>query len=261
MSIIKVNSLHEAVDALAHVRECLMKHERYKHLGDGYLEEAIEVIDKAMPVDFEPIVELRRYVDAAFRANDDERLEASSVRVVSRAFFQRRDVPKEVKSLESASRVAAFTQLLRDACEASSMSFVERYLDAEFRPEKGFKEFRDGACARSLGEAQVLAGLVIELLGKEHPSLQFEMSSRWDKVEWAFGDLTDAETGQKLATIGMSMGGVVSIDGKPFTPDMKHMNVSFDAVLQSLEPVVNGYMKRRDAEMARDGGEYDVSAP
>lgn len=261
MTIHSKPQLYDAIEALAYVRECLLKHERYKHLGDGYLEEAIEVIDKAMPFDFEPIAELRKYVDAAFRANDDERLEASSVRYVSRSFFQGKDVVQELQRLDAAPQVVTFVQLLRDACEASSQPFVERYLDAEFTPDKGLKEYRAGACARSLGEAQVLAGLVIERLAKQYPSLQFEMSSRWDKVEWAFGDLTDAETGQKLATIGMSMGGVVSIDGKPFTPDMKNMNVSFDAVLQSLEPVVNGYMKRRDAEMARDGGEYDVSAP
>lgn len=88
--------------------------------------------------------------------------------------------------------------------------------------------------ALTLDDAKELAGVVIEQLGYTVPAWRKSESSL---TPWEYADVEVG--GRTTLTVGASSGGVVAINGDPFTPGDRKTNVTRERVVESMQAGVD----------------------
>lgn len=102
--------------------------------------------------------------------------------------------------------------------------------------DKGSDEHRDGDIvwlpdreSRTLDDARELAEAVIKQLGYSVPTWRKSESS---VTPWEYADIDVG--GRSALIVGVSSGGVVAVNGDPFTPGDRQTNVFLDRVVRSV---------------------------
>lgn len=136
---------------------------------------------------------------------------------VSRASYYNRLIQEVLEDVE---RDPAYAEELRP-----SISKIAAMLDKQ---DKSNPSWEAGREAKTLAEAKQLADFVLVELGFDRPVWRV-----FDNPDWAYAEVNLAKN--ITLPIGVSSGGVVSVDGDPFTPDERKTNVTLARVINSIE--------------------------
>lgn len=101
-----------------------------------------------------------------------------------------------------------------------------------------------GNQARTMDQGKVLLDDALKMIGATHTDWEAcaDLISPWEYCRVKFG-----EAGPEVS-VGVSAGGVVSVEGDPFTPDDRRLNVEFEPVVASLQA-----SRDRHLEYAKEG--------
>lgn len=132
-----------------------------------------------------------------------------------------------IESMSQFTSLSSYRVVDRQSYVDFLMSLLAPYLIPTFQSNEW--KWRFGATAKTIEDARNIVSIIVEELGLTISSWKPSLTAI---SPWEYAQLSDSS--EHVITVGISAGGVVSVNGDPFTPIARQSNITLSFAYESI---------------------------